>query len=88
MTEREQNINEMFVATIAFDAANSGDYTDLPDAEAQFAIVRAATAALEVNSAAQTSGAGSRAVEQKASIRAAIRRKLVRYSRTARGVES
>ncbi len=86
MTDREQNIFDMFISTVAFDAVNSNDYRDLPDAAANFAIVRAAITALENHSAAQLSGAVGRAVEQKSVIRGAIRRKMKRYSRTARAL--
>ena len=53
---------------------------------ANFVIVRAAIAALETDSAAQVSGATGRAVEQKSVLDAAIRRKMVRYARTARAL--
>ena len=53
---------------------------------ANFVIVRAAISALENFSATQLSGASGRAVEQKSTIRAAIRRKMKRYSRTARAL--
>lgn len=86
MTDREQNIFNMFISTVAFDAKNSGDYSNLPDAAANFAIVNAAISALENYSATQLSGASGRAVEQKSTIRAAIRRKLYRYARTARAL--
>ena len=86
MTDREQNILDMFISTVAFDAENSNDYKTLPDAVANFVIVRAAISALENFSATQLSGASGRAVEQKSTIRAAIRRKLKRYSRTARAL--
>ena len=86
MTDREQNILDMFISTVAFDAENSNDYRELPDAAANFVIVRAAISALENFSATQLSGASGRAVEQKSTIRAAIRRKMKRYSRTARAL--
>ncbi len=86
MTDREQNIYDMFISTTAFDTINSNDYKTLPDAAANFVIVRATITALESHSAAQLSGASSRAIEQKSTIRAAIRRKLYRYSRTARAL--
>ncbi len=86
MTDREQNILDMFISTAAFDTANFNDYKTLPEAVANFVIVRAAITALENYSAAQLSGASGRAVEQKSTIRAAIRRKMKRYSRTARAL--
>ncbi len=86
MTDREQNIYDMFISTVAFDAENSNDYKSLPDAAANFVIVRSVIAALENHSAAQLSGASGRAVEQKSVLDAAIRRKMKRYSRTARAL--
>ena len=86
MTDREQNILEMFVGTTAFDAENSNDYKSLPDAAASFVSVRATIDALQTHSAAQLSGASGRAVEQKSTLRAAQRRKMKRYSRTARAL--
>lgn len=86
MTDREQNILNMFISTVQFDVANSNDYKNLPDAAANFAIVRTAITELENYAAAQISGARGRAVEQKSTLRAAIRRKLYRYARTARAL--
>lgn len=86
MTDREQNIFDMFISTVAFDDANANDYRALPDAAANFAIVRTVISALESYSAAQLSGASGRAVEQKSVLDAAIRRKMKRYSRTARAL--
>ena len=40
MTDREQNILDMFVSTVAFDAENFNDYKTLPDAVANFLIVK------------------------------------------------
>lgn len=86
MTDREQNIFNMFVSTVAFNAKNSGDYSNLPDAAANFTIVETIISALENYSATQLSGASGRAVEQKSVLDAAIRRKMKRYSRTARAL--
>lgn len=86
MTEREQNIQDMFIATAQFDTENSGDYAHLEDALANFLIVRDVIAAIENLSADQLSGLAGQAVEQKSTIRLAIRRKMKRYSRTARGL--
>ena len=86
MTAREMNIFNMFVGTIQFDTANSNDYRDLPDAATYFTIVREAVAAFEEYAAAQTSGASGRAVERQSVLREAIRRKMKRYSRTARAL--
>ncbi len=86
MTDREQNILDMFVSTVAFDAENFNDYKTLPDAVANFLIVKASITALENYSATQQSGASGRAVEQKSTLRAAMRRKMKRYSRTARAL--
>lgn len=86
MTDREENIQNMFISTAQFDTVNSNDYKTLPEAAAQFTIVRAVIAALEAESAAQISGARGRAVEQKSVLREAIRRKMKRYSHTARAL--
>ena len=86
MTEREENIQDMFIATAQFDTENSADYRDLPDATANFLIVRNVITALENFTANQLSGLAGQAVEQKSVLREAIRRKLVRYARTARGL--
>lgn len=86
MTDRETNIFDMFISTVQFDLVNAADYAHLPEAEANFAIVRAVIAKLEEYSAAQVSGAVGQAVEQKSVLRAAIRRKMKRYSRTARAL--
>lgn len=87
MTEREENITNMFISTAEFDAVNAADYRHLPDAETNFAIVRSVIAALQEYAAAQVSGAQGRAVEQKSVIRAAMRRKMTGFSRTARGLD-
>ena len=86
MTDREQNINDMFIGTAAFDDENAGDYRNLPDAAANFAIVRGVIAELENYSAAQVSGASGRAVEHLSVLDAAVRRKMKRYSKTARAL--
>ena len=39
MTDREENIYDMFIRTLAFNAANSGDYSSIPAAAAGFAVV-------------------------------------------------
>ena len=83
MTDREENIYDMFVRTLAFNAANSGDYAAIAAAAAHFATVQAAVDALETYSTQQTSGEGSAAVEQKSVLRAAIRRKMTAYAKTA-----
>lgn len=86
MTDREENIQNMFISTVQFDTVNSTDYRDLPDAAAYFTIVREVITALEEYAAEQTSGARGRAVEQKSVLREAARRKMKRYSRTARAL--
>lgn len=86
MTEREENIQDMFIATAQFDTENSADYAHLADAAAAFAIVRSVITALEGFTADQLSGLAGQAVEQKSVLREAIRRKMVRYARTARGL--
>lgn len=86
MTDREINIKDMFIATIQFDEANSDDYKDLAEAAAQFTIVRQIVAELQNFAAEQLSGASGRAVEQKSVIAAAMRRKMKRFSRTARAL--
>jgi hypothetical protein len=86
MQEREQNIFDMFRNTVKFDDLNAADYASLPEGAARFASVRARIARLENYAADRTSGAKGQAVEQKSVIRAAIRRKLTEYSRTARAL--
>lgn len=86
MTEREDNIQDMFIATAQFDTENAADYADLADAVANFLIVRSVISALEGFTADQLSGIAGQAVEQKSVLRLAVRRKLVRYARTARGL--
>lgn len=86
MEEREQNILDMFRNTVQFDAESAGDYASIPEAATRFASVRAKITAMENHVANRTSGARGQAVEQKAVIRAAIRRKLTDYSRTARAL--
>ena len=86
MTDREQNILDMFITTVQFDAENSADYADLPDAATYFTIVRNVISAIEGFSAEQLSGIAGQAVEQKSVLREAIRRKMLRYARTARGL--
>lgn len=86
MTDREINIQDMFISTVQFDDANKTDYAVLPDAKANFDIVREVIGNLETSSAAQISGERGRAVEQKSVIAAAMRRKMKRYSRTARAL--
>lgn len=86
MNDRERNILDMFVKTREFDRMNAGDYASLPDAEANFAIVRTAIEGLENFAADQTSGESGQAVERKSAIRAAMRRKMKRIARTARAL--
>lgn len=86
MTDREINIQNMLTSIVQFDAVNKADYADLPDAEANFVIVRAAVNALQTASAVQVSGDRGRAVERKSVLDAAIRRKMKRFSRTARAL--
>ena len=86
MTDREINIQEMFISTVQFDEVNKTDYVSLPAAKANFDIVRGVISVLETASAAQIAGARGRAVEQKSVLDAAMRRKMKRYSRTARAL--
>ena len=86
MNDRVRNINDMFVSMGQFDTVNSNDYKELPDAVANFTIVREVIAALQNYFADQTSGAVGQAVEQKSVLRAAIRRRMVRFAATARGL--
>lgn len=86
MSDRARNIYDMFVSTLAFDAANSADYATLTAAAAQFAIVQTAVDAMAVFFATQTSGERAAAVEQKSVLRPAIRRKMTAYSKTARAL--
>jgi hypothetical protein len=86
MNTREINIKDMFINMREFDVRNAADYAALPNAEANFAVVRAAIAALENYEAKQTSGVRGQAVEQKSSIIAAIRRKMKEIARNARAL--
>jgi len=86
MNTRETNIKDMFINMREFDVRNSADYAALPDAEANFAVIRSAIDALESHAAKQTSGVRGQAVEQKASIVAAIRRKMKEIARNARAL--
>lgn len=86
MRDRERNIHNMFIGTTEFDDANKADYAELADAAAHFAIVRDVIAKLSEYSSEQFSGAVGQAVEQKSAIRAAIRRRMVRFAATARGL--
>ena len=86
MNDRVKNINDMFIATREFNAANAADYASLPDAAAKFAIVSDVISKLEDYLAKQTSGAIGQAVEQKSVLVQAIRRKMKEYSAAARAL--
>ena len=86
MDDRERNIFDMFVSVVQFDEENNNDYKTLTDAVTNFSTLRAVIAALQNYFAEQTSGAVSQAVEQKSVTRAAIRRRMVRFAATARGL--
>lgn len=81
MSEREQNIFNMFRATTEFDAMNAADYADLEEAAAQFVIVRDAISKLENYAATKTSGERGQAVELKSVIRLAMRRKMKNFAK-------
>lgn len=85
-TSRDRNIYDMFVRTLAFDAEHSADYATIALAAENFAIVQAAKDALDTYFADQTSGARSAAVELQGTLVAAIRRKMARYSKTAKAI--
>lgn len=86
MDDRERNILEAFINMREFDGRNAADYAALPDAAANFAVIRSAIETLEAHAMTQASGARGQAVEQKASLRAAIRRKLKDIARSARAL--
>jgi hypothetical protein len=86
MNDRVRNIFDMFVSTVEFDAVNFNDYKLLPDALANFAVVREVITVLQNDFAHQLSGAVAQAVEQKSVTRAAIRRRMKRFAATARGL--
>lgn len=86
MTDREISIQDMFIRLVQFDEVNKADYADLPLAKTNFDIVREEITGLETDSADQVSGEQGRAVEQKSVLGAAVRRKMKRYSRTARAL--
>ena len=85
-TDRQTNIYDMFGGTLAFNTLNAGDYASIPDAAIEFASVQAAYDALAQFFATQTSGERAAAVELKVVLRAAIRRKMTRYAKTARAL--
>jgi Fe-S-cluster formation regulator IscX/YfhJ len=86
MSEREQNIFDMFKNTAQFDVESAADYASIAEAAARFTSVRSVIANLENFTADRASGARGQAVEQKSVIRAAIRRKMTDYARTARAL--
>lgn len=86
MTTRTRNIYDMFVSTTEFDRLNAADYSGLPDAALQFAIVRDVITKLGDYLADQTSGERGRAVEQKSVLTAAVRRKMKEFSAAARAL--
>lgn len=86
MSDRAQNIADMFTATLAFNAANQGDYSGIALAATNFAIVQTSADAMEAFFAEQTSGERAAAVEQKSVLKAAIRRKMKEFSKTARAL--
>lgn len=87
MGDRERNVADMFNRTLVLDAANAADYAAVALAATSFAIVQSAADALEEFFAEQTSGEASMAVEQKSVLKAAIRRKMREYSKTARALK-
>lgn len=86
MTDRETNMQDMFIRLVQFDEVNKTDYADLPLAKTNFDVIRKELNGLETDSAAEVSGAEGRAVEQKSVLAEAMRRKMKRYSRTARAL--
>lgn len=86
MSDRARNIYDMFVTSLAFNADNASDYSTIAAAAANFAIIQTAVNALETFFAQQASGEASAAVEQKSVLRAAIRRKMTAYAKTARAL--
>lgn len=87
-SDRARNVSDMFGRTLVFNTANAADYATIAEAATQFATVQSAADALDGFFATQTSGDASMAVEQKSVLRAAIRRKIKAYSRTARALKS
>ena len=85
-TDRQQNIFDMFQETLVFDDENSADYAAIAAAATHFATVLAAVTALEAHFADQTSGEAAEATVQKSVLRAAIRRQMVAYAKTARAI--
>ena len=86
MTIREGNVYDMFVRVLAFNVENALDYAAIIVAAINFSIILAAKEALDEFSAEQTSGEAAAAVEQMSVLRAAIRRKMVAYAKTARAI--
>jgi hypothetical protein len=86
MNDRVRNINDMFIATREFNAANAADYATLPDAAAKFSIISDVISKLDDYFADQTSGAVGQAVEMKSVLLLAMRRKMMEYAAAARAL--
>lgn len=86
MDERENNILDAFIRMREFNTRNQADYAAQTEAAAQFNIIDSAIDELEDHQSAQSSGARGQAVERKAVLVAAIRRKMKDIARTARAL--
>lgn len=86
MGDRERNIAQMGDQILVFNGENSADYAAIAEAAAQFAVVQSARDALHNYFATQASGGRAEAVAQKAALKFAIKRKMKRFSRTARAI--
>lgn len=76
----------MFITTSKFNESNADDYASLPLAAENFSIINEVIERIKRADSKQSSGEGSRAVESKTVLRAAIRQKMKDYARTARAL--
>lgn len=86
MKDRARNVYEMFIRILAFHLVNAADYAALAIAAVSFAEVQAAADAMEVYFTEQQSGDVAVAVELKAILRGAIKRKMTPFRKTAKAM--
>ncbi len=85
-SDRARNVLDMFEKILAFDGVHAAEYVALAQASAQFTRVSNAHAAMEAFIADQTSGSSSAAVAAKSLLKAAARRRMRDYARTAQAM--
>lgn len=86
MRDRSRNVYEMFNRILAFNGVNATDYAAIATAAAKFTEVQSASDAMEAFFAEQESGEVGAAVVLKAVLRAAIKRKMRPFARTAKAL--